>query len=425
MSLVFAEQEPRLQEPELSFKTVPETNRVQELGQTTLNSYALEEQVELAEAPENIEVLLDNYEKPISDGWLVEFHDLPEGVTAYNASRVFRVNEVPHMLVREEGSQADQEFSSKLSIYQLSEDGRHCWPSSISNLPELIKDSIAQDPAISYVRGNWTLSWVEVELQDPSDPSQGCTWKSVIAIGPTLDKLERLTERVENKDGTQERRVVSLPDTKGLRFVELLDDRIGITTRTSANGKYEMGYAIADSWESVTSELLASARQIEGLDGLIINDDDRYKKRWIGPNDQKVLANGDVSLLFHAGRFIDNSVPDSRQYDVLHCVLTPGVGDTPTKARYIKLVAKAEDFNLPIEALPPKRPDLEFVAYPSCLIMSPEKDSASILLAALRDSGEAGIKISDPLRSWRLDHPEYANSPFPKPFDQLATIIAA
>lgn len=421
MSLIFAEQEPRFQEASVN---LDETSNVGELGRTMLSAYALEEQaVEPAEAPETIETLLDKYEKPLSDGWLVEFHNLPEGVTAYNASRVFNVNQVPHMLVREEGNRADQEFTSRVAIYQVSEDGRHCWPSGISNLPELIRGSITQDPAISYVRGNWTLSWVEVEPVNVNSPNQGASWKSVIAIGPTLDKLSRLSETIESSDGNSLLRPVELPDTKGVRAVELLDGRIGITTRTSLDGKYELRYTIADSWEDVTSDLLCAAKPIKGLDGLIANVDDRYAKRWIGPNDQKLLANGEVSLLFHAGRFIEDSIPDSREYDVLHCILTPGTKDTPTEAKFIKLLARSDDFNLPTATLPPKRPDLERVAYPSCLIMPAERNMASILLAALRDSGEAGIKVSDPLKEWREDHPEYADNPFPQSSEQL-TIAA-
>ncbi len=365
---------------------------------------------------ESIETLLERYEKPLSDGWLVKFHELPEGVTAYNASKVFEVGEIPHMLVREEGKRADQEFTSKLAIYRCSDDGRDCYPTAISNLLELTEGKIAQDPAVSYVNDRWAITWVEVEPNVPGDPTQGSTFKSVTAVGSTLDKLERLVETVESDEGTKEVRNIELPETKGLRYARLLDGRIGVTTRTSINGEYKMCYAVADSWDDITTEFLASAKEIKGLEGLIVNDNDEKSpnRRWIGPNDQQLLATGEVSLLFHAGRYVENGVRGNRVYDDLHCVLTPGLGDEPAQAKYLKIIARAKDFNIPVEVLPPKRPDVEFVSYPSCLIIAPKSGDESILLASLRDAGEVGQQIPDPLEQWRADHPEFADNPFPQ-----------
>lgn len=354
---------------------------------------------------ESIDTLLERYKQPVSDGWLVAFHELPEGITAYNASKVFGVGEIPHMLVREEEISAKGEFTSKLAIYQCSEDGRDCYPAPISNLSELTAGKIAQDPAISYVKDNWVVTWVDVMPNDPEDPTLGSTFKSVTAIGANLDKLEYL---VESDEGT-----------KGVRYVELLDGRIGVTTRTSTDEVYKMCFATTDSWEDITAGFLASAKEIKGLEGLVVNDASDNNKRWIGPNELELLANGDISLLFHAAGFVENGIKGNREYDVAHCVLTPGLGEDPAQARYPKIIARAKDFNISTEILPPKRPDLEFVSYPSWLGIAAVRGSEATLLAALRDAGEVGQHIPDPLEEWRADHLEYADKPFPQSTNRL------
>ena len=357
-----------------------------------------------------IGTLLERYKKPESDGWLINFHELPEDMTGYNVSGIFEVVDgeirIPHMLVRVEGKGADQEFTSKLAIYRCSENGRECWPTEISNLPGLIEGKIAQDPAISYVKDNWVVTWVEVEPHDRADPTKGSDFKTITAIGGTLDKLVRL---FETESGT-----------KGLRYVELIDGRIGLTSKTSKDGVNKMCFKIFDSWEDITAETLASAKEIKGLEGLVVNDVDEKKRRWIGPNGLQLLANGDLSLLFHAARFVENGIVGNREYDVAHCVLTPGPGDDPAQARYPKIIARAKDFNISVEVLPPKRPDLEFVSYPSWLGMAALSGDEAILLAALRDAGEVGQKVPDPLVHWRTDHPEFANNPFPQSTGRLA-----
>ncbi len=379
-------------------------------GVMLLDGFVEGQEVDPVMGAESIDDLLERYEKPESDAWPVEFHELPPGISVYNASKMFKVGEIPHMLVREEEIGAGGEFTSKLAIYQCSEDGRDCYPAAISNLSELTAGQIAQDPAISYVKGNWVVTWVEVKPNDPNDPTQGSAFKSVTAIGGNLDKLERL---VESDEGT-----------KGVRYVGLPDGRIGVTTRTSKDGEYKMCFTIADSWKDITAEFLASAKEIKGLEGLVVNDVSEEKKSWIGPNDMVELRRG-VSLLFHIGRFEPNDTPDddttyNRVYDVAHCVLIPGTADNPAQALYPEIIARAADFNIPLEILPPKRPDLEFVAYPSCLSIASARGGEATLLAALRDAGEVGQQIPDPLKQWRVDHPEFADNPFPQSADQLS-----
>ncbi|MGH7233922.1 MAG: hypothetical protein ACREF7_00550, partial [Candidatus Saccharimonadales bacterium] len=174
------------------------------IGETLLNGLIGGHEAQSKQQLETVETLLDRYEKPTSDGWLVRFHNLPEGVTAYNASEIFEVGEVPHLLVRVEGKGADKEFTSRLAIYQCSKDGRDCYPSGISNLEELTNGRISQDPSHSYVKGKHVITWVDVSLNEREEPS----WKSVAAIGDSLDDLKIF---VETED-----------DTKGLRFAELL-----------------------------------------------------------------------------------------------------------------------------------------------------------------------------------------------------------
>lgn len=347
---------------------------------------------------ESLEGLLERYKKPVSDGWLVEFHELPEGIAAYNASRMFRVGEeeVPHMLVRIEGKGADQEFTSKLAIYQCSEDGRHCWPPSteITNLPELVEGKITQDPAISYVKDNWVLTWVEVTLNDRSDPANGYTYKSVTYKGKSLDKLEHLVD--------------SPQETKGVRYVELLDGRIGISTRPVLDGERKVCFTVANSWENVTTELLKSAKEVEGL---------TVEGAWPGPNDMELLANGDISLSMHLGQYVENGIPNNRVYDAAHCVLTPepeNNPNNPAKANYLKIIARAEDLKISTDEAPPKRPDLEYILYTSWLRIARERGSDAIWMGGFRDEYEAGIEVLDPLEEWRADHPEFADNPFPQ-----------
>lgn len=376
------------------------------LGSVMVDGFVEEREPQPVERAESVERLLERYKKPISDGWLVEFHELPVGISAYNASRMFRVGEVPHMLVREEGHRPDQELTSRLAIYQCSEDGRHCWPPTveITNLKELTKGRIAQDPAISFVKDNWVLTWVEVTLNNPNDPLQDNVHKSVIAIGRTLDKLERL---VESDEGT-----------KGVRFVELLDGRIGISTRPVLEGECKVVcFTIANSWKDVTTELLKSAKEVEGLsvDGA-----------WAGPNDMALLANGDISMPMHLGQYVENGIPNNRIYDAAHCVLTPEPENNPgrsAKANYLKIIARAEDFNISTSEAPPKRPDLNNILYTSWLRIARKMGGDAIWMGGFRDKYVAGIEVPDPLEEWRADHPEFADNPFPQSTDRL--VLAA
>ena len=377
---------------------------------------------------ETVETLLERYEKPTSDGWLVRFHELPQGVTAYNASRSFMVGETPHMLVREEGQRADQEFTSRLSIWRLSEDGRDCWPAEISNLSELTEGKITQDPSYSNVNGMHVVTWVEVELNDPAeDPAQAKSFKlfkSVTAIGETLDTLKRHTERVIDNEGNEQQRNVELVDTKGLRYAGLSDGRIAVILRTSHNGEYKMHFAVAGSWKEITTEFLESAPEIKGLEGLIVNSEDKYTRRWIGGNDMKPLVNDDLSLGMHTGMFVDNGIPDYRVYDGAQCIIEPGEGNEPAQARWPKIITRAKDFNISEAVLPPKKPDLAEVDYLSVHEPASQKVGKTLVLAGLRDAGEVGQMVPDVLKEWREAHPEFADNPFPQSVSQDYTMAA-
>jgi len=408
---------------------VPDEEYLKNLGGVAMSTDSFEEpEAEADVQAETVETLLERYEKPTSDGWLVRFHELPEGVTAYNASQAFDVDGIPHMFVREEGQRADEEFTSRLSIWRLSEDGKDCWPAAISNLSELTKDKVAQDPSYSYVNGKHVVTWVEVELDDPpDDPTQPRTFKSfksVAATGERLDKLERLAETVRDDNGQEQMRNIELPDTKGLRFVGLSGGRIGVSTRTTTDGEYKMRFAIANSWNDITTDFLAAAKEIEGLEGLVVNNVDKYQKRWTGPNDMEALANDDISLVMHAGMFVDNGIPDYRVYDAVHCILVPGEGDEPAQAMWPKIIARANDFNIPEAVLPSKRPDVAEVAYPSGHRPAVKQGDETILWAGLRDAGEVGQMVPDVLKEWREAHPDFADNPFPQSIDQDYTMAA-
>lgn len=395
------------------------------LGFTALgNLMNSEKKIEVARGIEpdvTIEILRDRYEpqKPTTPAWVVRFHELPEGVTAYNASQVFNIGEDPHVIVREEGARAEDEYTSRLAIYRVSEDGRDCYPAPVSNLAELTAGKVAQDPAIAYVNGKWVVTWVEVEPVDPKDPTKGGTYKSVIALGDGLNSLERMVETTVNADGVEEKRPVECPDTKCLRFAGLLDGRrIGITTRTLIDGIYRLKFRAANSWEDITSRFLAEAQAVKGLEGLIVNSENKLEQRWTGINNLVLLPNGELSTLFHGGEYIDNGIPDFRVYDALHCVLTPDPGDGPAQARHPKIIARAKDLQIPLDELPPKRADLPEVLYPSCILF--DRLGRCILLTAARDSGELGQELPDPLKEWREENPQYAGYPMHIASEQLA-----
>lgn len=364
------------------------------------------------------EEILERYEKPTSNGWIVNLHDLPEGVTAYNASKVFQVDETPHMFVRQEGMLPDEEFTSHLSIWWLSEDGRDGWAASISNLAELTEGKITQDPAYSNVNGLHVVTWVEVELNDPpDDPTQPRTFKSfksVTAVGETLDALERLTETVKDDEGNEQVRNVELMDTKCLRYAGLSRGRIAVTLRTSHNGEYKMHFGVAGSWEEITTEFLESTPEIKGLEGLIVNSDDMYEQMWMGGNDMETLVGDDVSFVFHTGEYERNGIPDYRVYDGGHCILVPGEGGKPAEALWPKIISRAKDFGVSEADLPSKRPDVSEVEYPSGHKIARNKGGETILWAGLRDAGQVGQMIPDVLKEWREAHPEHADNPFPE-----------
>lgn len=387
-----------------------------QLGGVMMNDFVKEQEVEPVIQAATQEDLLARYEKPTSDGWLVRFHELPEGVTAYNGSRTFKVGEVPHMLVREEGEGEDKQFTSRLSIWRLSEDGKDAWPAPISNLAELTEGKITQDPSYSDVNGVHVVTWVEVELNDPTeDPAQAKSFKlfkSVTAVGETLDKLERLTETVMVDQGNEQVRNVELVDTKGLRYEGLSYGRIVVTTRTTHNGEYKIHLGVADAWQEITTEFLESLPEIIGLEGLIVNTQEKFDQRWIGGNDMKALANDDISLALHTGRFEDNGIPEYRVYDGAHCIIELGEKGEPAQAKWPKIIARAVDVNISESELPSKRVDVPEVMYISAHTPAAKSGEETLILAGFRDAGEVGQMVPDVLKEWRAAHPEFADAPF-------------
>lgn len=380
--------------------------------------------VEIREALRPVEAqstkeLLDQQEKPVSDGWTITFHGLEEGLSAYNASNVFMVGEgedkVPHILVREEGSRGDQELTSRLTIWRCSADGRECWPTEISNLPDLVAGKIVQDPSVAYVRGQPVISWVEVTPPgDPNDPTQETTWESFACTGKSIEELEML---VATKKGSK---------TKGLRFVELLDHTIGIFARPDGDGRKKICFGIANDWKDITTEFLSSLKEVQGLsiggewDGpdaaeLRTKDDiGPDQKVWGGANDAKLLPNGDISLAMHLAWYVDkkdingNPIKDNRKYVGGHSVVEPPLGNEPAQAKYLKIIATREDFKI---SKPAKRPDLEDVIYTGFIITKDLYSPTSTLVASIGDALEAGLEIPNPLlNGWLEDHPEYAES---------------
>lgn len=381
--------------------------------------------VKTPEAPpaveaQSIQELLNQKEKPVSDGWTIIFHGLGEGESAYNASDVFHVEEgdekVPHILVRVEDSRADQQFTSRLTIWRCSSDGRECWPTKISNLPELVAGKITEDPSISYVRGQPVISWVEVTPPNsPTNPSNDSTWESVACTGESLETLDYL---VTTKEGSK---------TKGLRFVELLDHRIGVFTRPDLDGRKKICFGIAEDWDEITPEFLSSLKEVHGLsiggvwggpDNAELGSIDNIgsdEKVWGGPNDAELLPNGDLSLAMHLGWYakkLDNQgnpIKDNRKYVGAHCIIELPVGDEPAQAKYLKVIAERSDFRA--ISKPARRPDLDEVTYLNFLQTEHLYSPTSTLVASVGDAIEAGIEIPNPLlNGWLKDHPEYAES---------------
>lgn len=349
--------------------------------------------------PETVEDLLLKYKQPVSKAWVMQFHDLPAGMAAYNASKIFEIDNVTYTIVRVEGEKGDEEFTSELACYSCCEDVVDCHPADISNIDELLKGKIAQDPSYAYVNGKHVVTWVEVRLNDSNDAAQGSSWKSVVAIGDSINELSILTETGD--------------ETKGLRFIELIDGRIGFTTRTSVNAEYKMCFGIADTWEDITQQVLVNATEVKGLEGLTVVSNSQLERRWVGPNDMTLLADGSISLLMHLGRFEeDQELGEVKVYDAGHCILEAGKVSEPAVARYAKVIGRAKDCGIRNEELRPKRDEHTYVLYPSTVIISEKSGENALLVTALRDAGMVVQNIEDPLKEWRSDHPDLANCPF-------------
>lgn len=422
------------------------------------------EEASRAAEPKSLRELLKKHEaeKLDSEAWIIEFRGLRPGRRAYNVSDIFMVGNVPHMVIREEDDNpSNGEFSSELSIWEYDPAEKCCYPpeNPVSNLPELIKGKIVQDPAISYVKGKWVITWVEVTLNNPDNPAEGATWTSQACAGESLDALEML--------------VTTEKGTKGLRLFELLDHRIGVLARPDRNGKKRICSGAADDWEDITPEFLSSLQEVEGLsldgewggsddseldskdniasgevmrdmidtaelhikdnitpDGvawdkadiaeLIAKDDIGPDLAvWGGPNDETTLANGDISVLSHLGWYREKKndqgepIKNNRRYVGLHFVLTPGMGGKPARANYVEIIATIDDFSFSNYQVPPMRPDIDEVIYPCFVVIDPE-GGPSTLVASLKDKKPAGKLIIDVLKRWRADHPEYAKAPFPE-----------
>lgn len=377
---------------------------------------------------QSLQELLNQKEKPVSDGWTIIFHGLEEGESAYNVSDVFHVEEgdekIPHILVRVEGNRADQEFTSRLTVWRCSPDCRECWPTSIPKLQELVAGKIVEDPAIAYVKGQPVISWVEVTPPNsPNNPSKDSTWESFSCTGESFDQLRPL---VASRKGSK---------TKELRFVDLLERGIGVFARPDLDGRKKICFGIAKDWEDITTEFLSSLKEVQGLSvggawggpdasELHTNDDIGPDQQiWGGPNNARLLPNYDISLDMHFGWYEEGNgtngdpTEGNKKYVGGHSIIVLPEGDKPAQAKHVKVVVERKDFKNVNE--PPKSPRLGEVFFLNFIETERLNSPTSIAVGSVGDAVQAGIEIPNPLlNGWLKEHPEYADAPFPQPTDQ-------
>lgn len=219
-----------------------------------------------------------------------------------------------------------------------------------------------QDPFFTFIHGELLLGGVQIFPHPTIENTLG--WRTVLYKGANINSLE---ECFKGPDGM-----------KDLRIVQLQDNRIGILTRPQGDkgGRGKIGFAIADTLECLSIELVESAELLENQFADL---------EWGGANEPHLLKDGKIGVLGHVACFDAN---EDRHYYPMVFTINPENRETTE----LKLIATRGDF---LDG-PSKRLDLVDVVFSGGLVR--HSNGLATLYSGISDADAQCITIVDPFK---------------------------
>ena len=215
-----------------------------------------------------------------------------------------------------------------------------------------------------------------LDLQDPCVTS----FKEEYVVGGTYvyhedNKTFWFTRFYKGSDLNQLTHFVDAPmGMKDVRFQMLNDGRVAIFTRPQGikGGRGKIGFTIADSVSSITTELIDQAPLFDQF----------IDSEWGGANHLTLLDEHTIGVLGHIANFSEG---DIRHY----YAMTFKVDILSKEASKMKIIAIRDDFN----EGPAKRPDLVDVLFAAGIV---EQNEKYVLYVGVSDAEVQTIEVVEP-----------------------------
>ena len=284
-----------------------------------------------------------------------------EGFTVYNCSIPFTFQGKDYIYGRVE--KFDQWARSWVRLFEKT------GPDSYAAVPDMMAYQL-EDPYISFVQGELTMGGTHVRKKSGSID----TYYGYFYRGTDLNDMLYFTTGPHGM--------------KDIRLVDLRDGRIGVFSRPrgeAIKAKYGsdamIGFAVINSLDQLTNEVVENARPIEGI---------FQKDEWGGCNQAYLLENGKIGVAAHQSY----TEPMQGEEDLAVYMNTAFEFDPNTfEVTESKIIGSRSCY----PAGTPKLPRLRDCTFTSGLVM--REDGRADLYGGLGDSEEGRIVIDYPFSS--------------------------
>jgi len=284
-----------------------------------------------------------------------------EGFTVYNCSIPFTFQGKDYIYGRVE--KFDQWARSWVRLFEKT------GPDSYAAVPDMMAYQL-EDPYISFVQGELTMGGTHVRKKSGSID----TYYGYFYRGTDLNDMLYFTTGPNGM--------------KDIRLVDLRDGRIGVFSRPrgeAIKAKYGsdamIGFAVINSLDQLTNEVVENARPIEGI---------FQKDEWGGCNQAYLLENGKIGVAAHQSY----TEPMQGEEDLAVYMNTAFEFDPNTfEVTESKIIGSRSCY----PAGTPKLPRLRDCTFTSGLVM--REDGRADLYGGLGDSEEGRIVIDYPFSS--------------------------
>ncbi len=280
--------------------------------------------------------LLSNYKKTINGFSKLKFSGV-DNKDVYNITAPFFQNSDLYIAGRVESRHS--EIDSKTMFFRNE--------GSSWILDENMPVFNLQDPFLTKIDNLIIFGGVKV-YSDTEDKSV-LTYKTVFYKGEDIRKLEKFFEGPERM--------------KDIRLIQLSDKRIGVFTRPQGKigGRGKIGFAIINSLEDLSQEIILNAELIDGL---------FTEEEWGGVNEAHIIDKDNLGILGHIAYFSEDN---SKHYYSMSFIYNL----SEKKALFLKIIARRDDLSIGES----KREDLKDILFSGGLIRN-EDGSAKLYVGA-------------------------------------------